>query len=398
MDFSFAVEKTDRSSHARAGVIKTPHGEIRTPAFCVVATRATVRGLDPEDIKKTKSQAVLGNAYHLYLHPGIETIKSFGGFVKWMGWNGPSITDSGGYQVSFLWNRDLKSFGDKNAQVRIRDEGMYFRSHIDGSKHLLTPEKSMVIQNALGADIIMALDQPMGFKFSADANKKAWERTFKWEERSLLAWKELEEERCEGTPQALFGIIQGQTNKKMRMSFLKFILEMGFPGIAIGDETIGADPRVTAKSLDTVKDSLPDNKPLHALGLGGGPEGIFAAVERRVDTFDNSSITRMARTGLLFLYPEDGGRKENKFRMDIKKSVYHSDKKPISKVCKCYTCQNFSRSYVHHLLVSSEILGLSLATIHNIYLINDLMEGIRRAIKNNDLLSLRKHWVGQFGS
>jgi len=394
MDFSFVVEKKDRSSHARAGIIKTPHGEIRTPAFSVVATRATVRGLDPEDIKKTETQVVLGNAYHLYLHPGIETIKNSGGFAKWMGWDGPSITDSGGYQVSFLWNRDLKNSGDKNAQVRIREEGMYFRSHIDGSKHLLTPEKSMVIQNALGADIIMALDQPMGFKFSADVNKKAWERSFKWEERSLVAWKKLEEERREGTRQVLFGIIQGLTNKKMRMSFLKFILEMDFPGIAIGDETIGADPKVTAKSLDTVKNSLPDSKPLHALGLGGGPEGIFAATERGVDTFDNSSITRMARTGLLFLYPEDGGRKENKFRMDIKKSIYHSDKKPISKVCKCYTCRNFSRSYVHHLLVSSEMLGLRLATMHNIYLINDLMEGIRRAIKNNDLLSLRKHWVG----
>lgn len=404
MGFSFSLKKKDKKTNARLGLLMTPHGVIHTPAFSVVATRATVRGLDPNDLRDSCTQAVLGNAYHLYLHPGLKTLQKFGGFPKMMGWSGPTITDSGGYQVSFLWHKANKNVFNKSDNFSgevwainpiITDEGMYFRSHIDGSKHLLTPEKSMQIQKSLGADIIMALDQPMGYKFTDRENKKAWERTFKWEERSFAAWKNNEEKRKKGTYQALFGIIQGQTDRKKRKKFLDFILGLGFPGIAIGDETIGANPEITARSLDTIKNLLPDNKPLHALGLGGGPEGIFTAVSRGVDIFDNSGITRMARTGLLFIHPEDGGKRENKFRIDIKKNIYHSDKKPISKFCGCPVCRNFSRAYIHHLQVSSEILGLRLATIHNLYFINDLMDKIRTALNDSDFTSLKKHWLSR---
>jgi tRNA-guanine family transglycosylase len=251
----------------------------------------------------------------------------------------------------------------------------------------------MLIQNILGADRIMAFDQPLGYRFTPRENKIAWERTFKWEERSYIAWKKLEDQSVKGTPQALFGIIQGQSDKKMSVRFLNFVLETGFPGIAIGGETIGADPKITAKSLDTIADFLPDNKPFHALGLGGGPEGIFTAVERGVDVFDNSSITRMARTGLLFIHPEDGGKSENKFRMDIKRNIFHSDKKPLSKICRCYSCTNFSRAYLHHLMVSSEILGMRLATMHNLMFINGLMNEIRDSIKSGNFSSLKKHWL-----
>jgi len=393
-EFIFSLLAKSKESRARAGVIKTPHGEIKTPAFSPVATRASVRALDNEDLLDTKSQVVLANTYHLYLRPGIEVIEKFGGFGPFMKWDGPTITDSGGYQVSFLWDKGKGQGEESGARVvSISDSGAKFQSHIDGSLHLLTPEKSMAIQKVLGADIIMALDQPLGEGISEKKAKEAFARTLKWEERSYIAWKKQEESRKDGTFQALYGITQGGTDEKLRRQSLDFVLKMGFCGIAIGGESIGSDPEITAKTLDTIVDFLPSDKPAHALGLGGGPEGIFEAVERGMDTFDNTGITRMARCGLLYIYPEDGGKKGNKFRVDIGKSVYASDEKPISKLCDCYTCRNFSRAYVHHLIVSGEILGLRLTTIHNIHFINDLMKRIRASIVDNNFSELKQDWL-----
>lgn len=385
--FSFKIVKKDEETKARAGVITTVHGEILTPAFSPVATRASVKTLDIRDLKEAKSQVVLSNTYHLYLRPGVEVIESFGGFAPFMGWDGPTITDSGGYQVSFLWDKAKKDEKDFEAKViKISDEGAIFSSYIDGAKHLLTPEKSMEIQKSLGADIIMAFDQPLGKDFSDKKIKEAFERTLKWEERSFIHWKKIK------SNQALYGIVQGGTDKNLRRESLNFILKMGFPGIAMGGETIGFDPKVTAESLDTIADLLPDDKPLHALGLGGGPEGIFEAVERGMDTFDNTGITRMARTGLLFIYPEDGGNLKNKFRFDIKRKIYKDIKEPISKTCKCETCKKYSASYLHHLFISNEITGLRLATIHNVFFINNLMERIRESIISSDFSDLKKIW------
>ncbi|HLE48815.1 MAG TPA: tRNA guanosine(34) transglycosylase Tgt [Patescibacteria group bacterium] len=389
MDFEFKVKKFDKKSFARGGVIKTPHGDIETPAFSPVGTKATVKSLDPVDLKNIKTQVVLGNAYHLYLKPGIETIENFGGFAPFMGWNGPAITDSGGYQVSFLWNRKVRV----KPKSKISDFGMYFYSHIDGSKHFLTPELSMKIQSVLGADIIMSLDQPMGYEYTKKENAEAFKRSLKWEEQSFRFWEKSRKKSKYGKYQALFGIIQGQLDKKLRNECLKFIIRMGFPGIAIGDETIGSDPKITAKSLDTIAGNIPDDKPLHALGLGGGPEGVFEAVKRGVDIFDNSSVTRMARTGLLFIFPEDGGSVENKFRINIKNSSFRNDKKPVSSSCSCYTCKTFSKAYINHLLTSDEILGSRLATIHNIYFYNNLMYKIRVALDAGDFLDLMKLWL-----
>lgn len=390
MDFKFEVIKGDKKTRARAGKIYTPHGVINTPAFSPVATKASVKTLSPEDLKLTGSQVVLGNTYHLYLRPGVEIINKFGGFSKFMGWEGPSITDSGGYQVSFLW-----TIGDEDSakDIKINDSGATFRSHIDGSIHKLTPEKSMEIQKSLGADIIMAFDQPLAHDSTSSLKKEAFQRTLKWEERSFTAWSENERKRDSGTYQALFGIIQGEDDLVLRQRSLKFLLGFPFPGLAIGGKSVGADPHLTAKALDTIVEILPDDKPLHALGLGGGPVGIFTAVERGVDIFDNTGITRMARTGLLFLHPEDGGNVKNKFRSDIKKSKYLSVKKAFSKTCSCYTCSNFSAGYLHHLMVSSEVLGLRLATIHNVHFINNLMSEMRVSIANNDFSALKKHWL-----
>lgn len=381
----FKVFKKDRKTWARFGKIVVPGGEILTPAFAPVATRASVRALSPDDLKAAKTQVILANTYHLFLRPGVDVIKQFGGFAHFMKWDGPTITDSGGYQVSFLWQRGRNQ--QKGKVVKITDEGVVFVSHIDGRRYRLTPELSMQIQKILGADIIMAFDQPLSMDESLDRQKEAFLRTMLWEKRSYLTWRKL------GTQQMLFGIIQGELDKSMRRQSLSFLLEYDFPGLAIGGASIGSNPTLIAKALDTIVDLLPDDKPLHALGLGGGPEGIFNAVERGVDIFDNTGVTRMARTGLLFIYPEDGGQVSNKFRIDITKSCFASDKEPISKVCQCYTCQLYSRAYIHHLLVSGEILGLRLATIHNIYFINDLMHQIRQAIKNNEFPSLRKFWL-----
>lgn len=379
---NFSLEAKDKKTHARAGIIKTPHGDILTPAFSPVATRASVRTLSPEDIKATGSQVVLANTYHLYLRPGTKTIEKFGGFGPFMNWDGPTITDSGGYQVSFF----------RGKAAKINDHGATFASYIDGSKHLITPEISMDIQKVLAADIIMAFDQPLGISAKTD-DKEAFARTLKWEERSFAAWEKNKKKSIQGEYQVLCGIIQGEMDPKLRKQSLDFVLSTGFPGIAMGGESIGSDPKITAAALDTIVDFLPDDKPLHALGLGGGPEGIFGAIERGVDIFDNTGITRMARTGILFLHPEDGGSVKNKFRTDVNKSKYKEIKKSFSKICKCYMCQNFSTAYINHLFINGEILGLRLATIHNITFINDLMTKIRESIKNDDFISFKKSWL-----
>lgn len=386
MKFGFKILKKDPKSLARAGIINTPHGKIKTPCFSPVATRASVRSLSIDDLRQTKSQVVLANTYHLFLKPGINTIKKFDGFGPFMGWHGPTITDSGGYQVSFLWDKASEEVSVK----KITDEGAYFKSYIDGAVHLLTPEKSMQIQKILGADIIMALDQPLGNDFTPSLVKEAFARTLKWEERSFLAWQKLNKK---GKFQALYGIIQGGLNKKLLQESLRFILDTGFPGIALGGETIGANPQITSRTLDAICYDLPPNKPVHALGLGGGPQGILEAVKRGIDTFDNTGITRMARTGILFISPEDGGNSLNKFRIDIKKTKFKEEKGPISKVCECYTCKNYTRAYLHHLLTANEILGLRLATIHNVFFINNLMSQIRSSIIQGNFQNFYSFWL-----
>lgn len=392
-EFKFEITKKDKKTRARTGIITTPHGQIETPAFSPVATRASVRALDICDLKSSHTQVILANTYHLYLKPGTETIDKFDGFANFMNWDRSTITDSGGYQVSFLWPKGSKDSDESGRLVKITDEGAWFTSHIDGSGHLLTPEKSMEIQMVLGADIIMAFDQPLSFSQSEKQKKEAFARTKKWEERSYLTWQKQEKNRTKGTSQALFGIIQGDETKDLRVESLKFLLQFDFPGLAIGGESIGVNPQLTAKTLETIIDLIPPNKPLHALGLGGGVEGIFEACQRGVDLFDNSSITRMARNGLLFLYPEDRGKADNKFRFDLTSSKYKDDKSPVSKKCQCHTCQNYTRAYLHHLLTSKELLGFRLASIHNVYFMNDLMIKIREATGKNDFLSLKKLWL-----
>ncbi len=386
--FGFTTSQKDTHSRARLGTIQTPHGEIQTPAFIPVGTKATVKTLTPEELQSCNAQAVLANTYHLYLSPGPDVIGTFGGFAPFMGWNGPTFTDSGGYQVSFLWNPQEGT--TRSQSVKITDEGATFRSHIDGSKHLITPELSMEIQEKLGADIIMAFDQPLSLDSSERKQKEAFDRTLRWEERSFIHWEKLQKNR--GNYQALFGVIQGETDEKLRRQSLDFLLALGFPGLAIGGASIGSDPQITAAALDTIVDVLPDDKPLHALGLGGGVEGIFEAVERGVDTFDNTSVTRMARTGIVFLYQEEGGTKTNKFRTDVRKYSPTSSE-ALSLHCDCYTCTHFTKGYVRHLIVSDELLGGRLITIHNVFYMNKVMSQVRESIERHEFKELKESWI-----
>ncbi len=403
MQFSFSTITKDTGSHARTGIIHTPHGNIQTPAFSPVATRASVRALSVDDLKKAGAQVVLANTYHLYLQPGVNVIEQFGGFGPFMNWHGPTITDSGGYQVSFLWEPKTKNglISKKLAHsVKITDQGAEFRSHIDGSTHVITPETSMQIQHALGADIIMAFDQPLRSENVKEKREKlrkfnveAFERTLDWEERSYRRWKQLEEDRKQGAFQALFGIIHGGADSDMVQRSSELIRELDFPGMAIGGEFIGSDPIQTSVALETANEFRDFDKPLHALGLGGGPEGIFTAVERGIDLFDNTSVTRMARAGLLFIYPEDGGNVHNKFRVNLRNAKFADSEKPIAKNCSCYACSNFSCAYLNHLFKSKEFLGFTLASIHNIQYVNNVMRLIREAIDAGDFQSLKNGWI-----
>lgn len=379
MSFSFEILAKDHHSSARVGIIHTPHGDIQTPAFIPVATRASVRALSSEDLIDAGSQAMLANTYHLYLRPGVEIIEQFGGFGQFMNWHRPTVTDSGGYQVSFLW--EGKQQGERAQSVKITDEGATFRSHIDGSEHALTPEKSMDIQKSLGADIIMAFDQPLSSKYTEEQNREAFERSMEWERRSHIQWQKNEYAKNGQTAgQALFGIVHGGTNREYVSRSWELMQELDFPGIAIGGEYIGSDPLLTAESLDLFNEYRDFSKPVHALGLGGGPVGIRAAIERGVDIFDNTSVTRMARAGLLFVSEEDGGTPENKFRIDITKVLYAHEKGPISNSCQCYTCQNYTRAYVHHLIKSQEFLGFRLASIHNIHYVHNFVEEMKNLL------------------
>lgn len=383
--------KINNDGYARAGTIHTPHGEIQTPAYIPVATQATVKTLTTEELMSTHSQAVLANTYHLYLSPGTDVMDEFGGFGPFMNWDGPTFTDSGGYQVSFLWEpKNISQQTERSASVKITDEGAVFRSHIDGSKHLLTPEKSMEIQASLGADIIMAFDQPLTAASSERKQDEAFKRTFLWEERSFAKWEELQKNRVNF--QALYGIVQGETDSKKRRSSLEFVLATQFPGIAIGGASIGSNPQITKEALKTIVDLFPDNKPIHALGLGGGPEGILNAVECGIDTFDNTSVTRMARTGLIFISPKDGGSKLNKFRIDVRK-FKPTDKSKLTQTCTCSTCQKYTKAYIRHLIVNDELLGGRLLSIHNVHFMNTFMSEVRDSILSKRLGEFKSSWL-----
>lgn len=367
MSFNFDLLKTDPDSKARRGRITTPHGEINTPIFMPVGTQATVKAMSSDELKEINSEIILGNTYHLYLRPGHELIKKAGGLHEFMNWDRPMLTDSGGFQVFSL--SDLRE---------IKEEGVYFQSHLDGSKHFISPEKSIEIQNALGADIVMAFDECPPQPSNYDYVENSLERTIRWAERS--------KEAMNNDKQTLFGIIQGGIFKDLREKSVKEMTEIGFPGYAIGGLSVGEAKKDMLETLDHTLPLMPDSKPRYLMGVGT-PEDLIEGVMRGVDMFDCVMPTRIARHGSIYT---------SKGRITIRNATYKEDFTAPDHDCDCYVCQNYTRAYIRHLLKRNEILGVRLTTYHNLYFFIDLMQKIRDSIANNNFLSFRENFYKKY--
>lgn len=380
--FHFQIKHQDKKSQARTGIIITSHGKINTPAFVPVATKATVKALTPKQLEELGFEVALCNTYHLYLRPGADIVKKMGGLQKFMAWNKPLFTDSGGFQV----------FSLKKGLCEVNDDGVTFKSHIDASKHIFTPEKSMQIQRKLGADLIFAFDQCLEIDADYETTKKSLERTHHWAERSLKEFQMLnQKEKDKNKKQALYGIVQGGRFLDLRKESAEFISELPFFGIGIGS-IFGNPKEESRKIVEHTLKFIPMEKTKHLLGIGA-VEDIFTYVEMGIDTFDCVLPTRLARVGYIFIRPESGGGLENKFRYRITNSRFKEDKSPLDKHCDCYVCKNFSRAYLHHLFNAEELLSYTLATYHNLYFFNKMMIEIREAIERDTFKRLKKKWV-----
>jgi len=354
-EFSFKLIAQDKNTKARVGEFNTPHGTFSTPAFMPVGTQATVKTLTPRDLKDAKVSILLCNAYHLSRRPGEEIIRELGGLHKFMNWDGPILTDSGGYQVFSL-----------SRMVKTTDNGVEFKSEPDGNNVFFTPERVIEIQEALGPDIIMPLDQPVAYPTTYAIAGKAVERTLEWAKRSL-AYKKRDD-------QMLFGIIQGATFKDLRTYCTEKLLEMELPGYAIGGLSVGEGTGEMFESLQTVMDIIPQKYPRYFMGVGT-PEDIIRAIGIGVDMFDCVLPTRNGRNGWAFT---------SEGIVRLRNNVHKDDKSPLDKNCDCYTCRNFSRAYLRHLFNTEELLGLSLVSLHNIYYYQTLMEKCREAIRKGE--------------
>jgi len=385
----FEITHKDKNSRARTGLIQTDHGVIETPDFMPVGTQATVKTLSKEDLNTIGAQIILANTYHLHLRPTEDLIAKFGGLHKFMNWDKPILTDSGGFQVFSLGTqKEAKDVTSNEKLVSIDDEGVTFKSHLDGSTHRFTPEEAINIQHKIGADIIMAFDECTPDDADIDYTKKAMKRTHEWAERCISEHKKNTE--YHGYKQFLFGIIQGANHEDLRKESAKVISEMDFDGIAIGGESIGYNMEATKNILDWVSDIIPENKPHYTMGVGFNPSDLFEVVERGVDMFDCVAPTRVARNGRLFVHKEINP----KMYINIKNSEFKTDDQPIDTKCGCFTCQNHSRAYLYHLFKAQEMLAFRLASIHNLYFFLELMRQIREAIKEDRFLELKKEILG----
>lgn len=391
--FSFETTFQSKKTNARLGKIRTPHGVIETPAFVPVGTQASVKSLTPGEIKEVGTQLFFVNTYHMAMRPGIDVISEMGGLHSFMRWNGPIITDSGGFQVFSLARdneRVAKKFEDDGpSHVTINDDGVVFRSHWDGAYHTFTPKTSMEYQWKLGSDIHIAFDDCTPFPVTHDEAKKSLERTHRWATLSLDAHRQLTTDNPQPY-QALYGSIQGSVFEDLRVESAKFISQLPFDGIAIGGVSVGESKEEMRQVLSWVPPLLPINKPRHLLGVGE-IDDIFALIAAGIDTFDCVQPTRLARAGYLFSHDQEW--KNSGWEMDINKAQFEKDKKPIDQTCSCYTCTTFSRAYLHHLFKVRELLAYRLATIHNIFFIHTLVSRIKEAIRIDQLLEMQQEWI-----
>jgi queuine tRNA-ribosyltransferase len=414
----FKIEKKLKRGLGRAGVLTTPHGKIQTPAFVAVGTKATVKSLSPEQVREAGTQVVLGNTYHLYLQPGDEIVKSAGGIGKFMNWLGPTMTDSGGFQVFSLgaaYGKDISKvtkvnnpslliperFDDSDAPrlAKIGQDGVSFKSHLDGSIHYITPEKSIQIQHNLGADIIFAFDECTSPAEDMRYQEEALERTHRWAQRCLDEHKKLNSSTSSNfsslrtaepnsslgktersfTP-ALFGVVQGGRDENLRKKSAQHIGAMDFDGFGIGGSFAKEDMSTAVKWVSEI---LPEDKPRHLLGIGE-PEDLFMGVENGVDLFDCVAPTRLGRNGTI--YTKNG-------KIIIMNKQFRDDFSPIEKDCSCYTCKNYTRAYVAHLFHGKEMLAGTLASIHNLHFIVSLVARIRQSIIDENFFELQESFL-----
>lgn len=390
---------------ARTGRIIMPSGVVQTPAFVAVGTQAAVKSLDPTDLRASGQSMIFANTYHLYLRPGADVIADLGGIHKFMGWDGPCMTDSGGFQVfslgagiehgvgkiasMFPGESAARSGSAGKALMRIDEDGVSFSSHLDGSEHRLTPERSIEIQRQLGADIILAFDECTSPLHDHAYTAAAMERTHRWAQRSLEAFARIPPPH--GARQALYGITQGGWFEDLRRQSTAAIGAMPFDGIAIGG-SLGRTKADMADVLEWSVPMLPPDRPRHLLGIGEIPD-IFMAVARGIDTFDCVSPTRMARNAGLIARTLDGALLPRQ-RMNLRNARYARDPAPVVDDCPCMLCTHFSRAYLHHLFRSKELLAHRLATLHNLTQINRVMASIRSALEEGTFQTLRQSWLG----
>ncbi len=385
--FSFKITKKAKGSSARTGTFKTPHGTIKTPVFMPVGTKATVKTLSKEDLEKLDAQIILANTYHLYLRPGENLVKEMGGLHKWMNWDKPILTDSGGFQVfSLAVNKDHHKNKSFKTTVKIDENGVEFKSHLDGAKHYLTPEKATKIQHDLGADIIMAFDECAPAHSSKKYFEQAMKRTHEWLERCKKEHEKLTKKN--GSQIALFGIVQGGLHKDLREESAKFVNNMDLPGNAIGGLSVGESRKEMLEMLEAALPHLTDKKPRYLMGVGT-PTDLLHCVDKGVDMFDCVLPTRIARHGTFWTKTGTHSIKNQRFK---------KDEKPLEKNCECASCKNHSRSYIRHLITENEILGMKLITVHNLHFLLNFMREIRESIKNNEFPKLKKEFLKNFKS
>ncbi|PPR45622.1 MAG: Queuine tRNA-ribosyltransferase [Alphaproteobacteria bacterium MarineAlpha5_Bin8] len=392
-NFNWKILNKSLKFKARTGIIETPNGQIKTPAFIFCATKGALKSISVEEANRCDTQIILSNTYHLMLQPGSKIIAEHGGIHNFMNWKKPILTDSGGFQIFSLGHGSVadeikrKNSSNKNKSLlKIVEEGALFRSYIDGSNHLLTPEKSIEIQRDIGADLILVFDECTPFHVDKKYTEISMQRSHRWSKRSVNSFNHkscFKPAHGSAGPQALYGIIQGGIYKDLRDESVDYNLKNNFFGLAIGG-TLGSSKEEMYDVVNYTSNRLNEDSPVHLLGIGD-PQDIWRLIKCGIDTFDCVSPTRLARHGAVLIKTKLG-------KLNIKNSIFKDDLSPLAEKCFCSTCNNYSKSYIHHLFKCNELLGFQLISIHNIYFMNHLMSTIRTAIDNDNLVKAEAEW------